>query len=185
MNHQPSADHTRPRRINVRGTTGVGKTTFAAELAHRLGVPHIELDALHHGPNWSEPTPEDFRATVRDVMDRHPDGWVIDGSYDAKLGDMVTAEADGIVWLDLPLLVTMPRLWRRTLHRVFRNVELWNGNRETWRDQFLSRQSIFIWSVIAHRRHRHSWPAKFGSDPRFVRLRTRGEARRWLESQGQ
>jgi len=38
-------------RIVIKGTSGVGKTTFGADLAGRLGVPFIELDALHHGPD--------------------------------------------------------------------------------------------------------------------------------------
>jgi len=50
------------KRINVKGTSGSGKSTFAAELARRLDLPYVELDALHHGPNWSEPTDEGFRA---------------------------------------------------------------------------------------------------------------------------
>ncbi len=40
------------RRIVVIGTSGSGKTTLARELAGRLNVPHIELDALHWKPNW-------------------------------------------------------------------------------------------------------------------------------------
>jgi adenylate kinase family enzyme len=39
------------RRVNVKGTSGSGKTTFAQELARRLDVPFVELDALHHGPD--------------------------------------------------------------------------------------------------------------------------------------
>ena len=72
------------RRIAVKGGSGPGKTTLAAEPARRLGVEHIELDALHHGPNWSEPTAEQFRMTVQSAMDRQPAGWVIDGSYGAS-----------------------------------------------------------------------------------------------------
>jgi adenylate kinase family enzyme len=170
-----------PRRINVRGASGVGKTTFAEELADRLGVPFIELDALHHGPNWSEPTIEEFRARVCAVMENAPEGWVIDGSYDSKLGDTVVASADVIVWLDLPLGITMRRLWRRTLHRIRHDVELWNGNRETWRDQFASRESLFYWTIRAHRRHRREWPQRFRNDPRLVRLRSDAEVRRWLD----
>jgi adenylate kinase family enzyme len=177
-----------PRRINVRGTSGVGKSTFSAEIARRLGIPHIELDALYHGPNWSEPTPEVFRARVRTTMEGHPEGWVIDGSYDSKLRETVVAEADTIVWLDLPLRTTFFRLWNRTMHRIRNKTELWNGNRETWRDQFASRQSIFVWTLRSHLKHRRDWPSRFASDPRLVRLRSDAEVSRWLnalEHQGQ
>ncbi len=34
------------RRVNVIGTSGSGKTTVAAALADRLGIRHVELDAL-------------------------------------------------------------------------------------------------------------------------------------------
>ena len=172
-----------PRRVCVKGTMGSGKSTFGAELARRLGVPWIELDALHHGPNWSAPTAEAFQARMREAMEACPDGWVIDGNYDSKLGEMIVGAADTIVWLDLPLRVTFPRLWRRTMHRIRNDVELWGGNRETWRDQFASRESIFLWAVRSHRKHRREWPSRFGGDPRLVRLRSDAEARRWMDAQ--
>ena len=40
------------RRVNVKGTSGSGKSTFGAELARRLDVPYIELDALHKFDLW-------------------------------------------------------------------------------------------------------------------------------------
>lgn len=170
----------RPRRINVRGASGVGKSTLSAALAEQLELPYVELDALHHGPNWSEPTIEEFRARVCTAMEAAPEGWVIDGSYDSKLGDMVVAAADTLVWLDLPLRITFPRLWRRTMYRLRHEVELWNGNRETWRDQFASRESIFLWTIRAHRRHQREWPSRFAHHPGLVRLRSDAEVRRWL-----
>jgi adenylate kinase family enzyme len=172
------------RRIVIKGTSGIGKTTFGAELAHRLGVPFIELDALHHGPNWAEPSAEAFRAQVRAAMDAASDGWVIDGNYDSKLGGTVVGQADTIVWLDLPLWIMYPRLWRRTMYRVTQRVELWNGNRETWRDQFASRETLFFWAAQRLYRYRRRWPAMFAGDRRLVRLRSVKEARRWLEGQG-
>ena len=36
--------------------SGNGKTTLGRELARRLDVPFDELDALVHGPNWTETT---------------------------------------------------------------------------------------------------------------------------------
>jgi adenylate kinase family enzyme len=133
-----------PRKIIVKGTSCAGKSTSGAELARRLDLSFVELDAFHHGPNWSAPTSDEFRAKVRAAMESAPNGWVIDGDYDSKLGDMAIAAADTIVWLDLPLQVKMRRLWGRTMHRIRHNVELWGGNREAWRDQFLSRESIFF-----------------------------------------
>jgi adenylate kinase family enzyme len=170
------------RRVNVKGTSGSGKSTFARELAERLGVPYVELDALHHGPNWSEPTHEEFRARVREAMDAAPDGWVIDGNYEIKLGDTLLGAADTIVWLDLPLGLKLRRVARRTRTRIRDDVELWNGNRETWRNALWGRESLFAWMVRGHFRHRRDWPRRFAGDPRFVRLRSVAEARRWLDA---
>ncbi len=170
------------RRISVKGSSGAGKSTFGSELASRLGLTYIELDALHHGPNWSEPTAEEFRVRVREAMDSAPGGWVIDGNYDAKLGDLIVDEADLIVWLDLPISVKVPRVLRRTMHRLRKDVELWNGNRETWRDLFAGRNSVFYWAFRGHVRHRRQWPKRFDADSRLVRLRSQEEAVRWLET---
>ena len=171
------------RRVNVKGTSGSGKTTFGQELARRLGVPFVELDALHHGPDWAEPTNDEFRARVREAIDAAPEGWVIDGNYESKLGTTVIDPADTIVWLDLPLPLKLRRLWRRTIARIRDDVELWSGNRESWRGAFWGRDSLFWWMLKTHFRHRREWPRRYGADPRFVRLRSTTEARRWLDSQ--
>jgi len=156
------------------GASCSGKTTFSKALAAKLGVPHVELDALHHGPNWAEPTAEEFRARVGEAI--AGDAWVVDGNYGTKLRDTVVSQAELIVWLDLPLRTVLPRLWRRTLHRIRNNVELWSGNRETWRDAFLSRDSLFLWVLKSHRRRRRQLSAL-----ECVRLRSPKEADAWLE----
>jgi adenylate kinase family enzyme len=151
------------------------------KLASRLDLPYVELDALHHGPNWSEPTAEEFRARVRETMT--PAGWVIDGNYEVKLGDTVLAEADTIVWLDLPLWLKLRRIWKRTRHRIRDDVELWSGNRETWRNAFWGRDALFWWMVRGHFRHKRRWPRLYAGDPRFVRLRSVDEMQSWLDTQ--
>ena len=171
------------RRVNVKGTSGSGKTTFGRELAQRLGVPFVELDALHHGPDWYQPTAEEFRATVVEAIEGLGDGWVIDGNYESKLGTTVIGPADTIVWLDLPLPLKLRRLWGRTIARIRDDVELWSGNRESWRGAFWGRDSLFFWMLKTHFRHRREWPKRYAHDPRFVRLRSTTEARRWLDSQ--
>jgi adenylate kinase family enzyme len=169
------------RRINVKGTSGSGKSTFARELAQRLELPYVELDALHHGPNWSEPSADEFRARVREAMAQRPDGWVIDGNYEAKLGSTLVDEADTIVWLDLPLRLKARRVLVRTHERIRDDVELWSGNKEAWRGVLWGWDALFWWMVRGHFRHRRTWPRLYGDVPRFVRLRSVAEAREWLD----
>lgn len=52
--------------------------------------------------------------------------------------------ADTVVWLDLPRRVAVPRIVRRTLGRMLRGEELWNGNRERLRYLFDPRPDMNI-----------------------------------------
>jgi adenylate kinase family enzyme len=167
-------------KIAVIGTTCSGKTRLSQALAEQLDVPHVELDALHHGPNWAEAPRDEFRARVSDAI--AGDGWVVDGSYQGKLDDLVLKRADLVVWLDLPMWTILGRLWRRTLHRIRNGVELWNGNRETWRSAFVSKDSLFVWVLKTHRSRRRRYAERLA---RFnvVRLRSQDEAESWLDRQ--
>ena len=160
------------RRILVVGASGNGKTTVARALAARLGAPHVELDALHHGPNWSAPSAEEFRAVVQPHVDG--DAWVVDGDYSSKLGDLVLERADTVVWLDQPLPLILWRLWPRTYRRIRRREELWNGNRESWRGAFWGRESLFAWTIRSYFRKRRTFPIWFARYPHLqvVRLRS-------------
>ena len=82
-----------------------------------------------HGPNWTETPDDELRRMLEPVL--AGDGWVIDGGYRSKIGDLVLEQADVVVWIDLPLHVWLPRLIRRTVRRMRGQEELWNGNRET------------------------------------------------------
>jgi adenylate kinase family enzyme len=133
----------------VVGTSGSGKSTIAKELAAVLGVPHLELDSVHHQPGWVPLPPDEFRQAV--AVKVAEDGWVIDGNYSA-VRSIVWARADTVVWLDLPKRTVMRQVIWRTFRRVARREELWNGNRERWRN-FLSldpQESVIAWAWHKH-----------------------------------
>ena len=170
------------QRISVIGTTGSGKTTVAKWTAEALGVPHIELDALHWGPDWEEAPLETFRERVSDAI--QGDGWVVDGNY-GKVRDIVWGRADTVLWLDYPFLGTFLRLLWRTLRRLILREELWNGNRESL-TMMLSGDSILLWAVTSHPRYNREY-AQLMSDPeyahlRFLRHRSPRETDEWLKS---
>ena len=168
------------RRFSIVATASCsGKTTLGRELARRLDVPFVELDSLVHGPNWTETPDDELRALVDPIV--ASDGWVINDGYWGKLGDLVLRNADVVVWLDLPMRTWLPRLVRRTLGRVLRREELWNGNRETIRISFFSRDSLLWYALRNHRRHRRVYPERLAPYD-VVRVHSPREVERWLEN---
>jgi adenylate kinase family enzyme len=169
------------QRIAIIGTTGSGKTTLAKQLSHQLGAPRIELDALHWGPHWTPAPSEQFRAGA-DAATRG-ERWVADGNY-GKVRDLVWGRADTLIWLDYPLVVNFWRLTRRNLGRIVTREELWHGNRESFRTHFLSRDSLYVWAVRSHRRHRREWTDLLASGDyphlAIARFRSPQATARWL-----
>ncbi|MEO8541015.1 MAG: AAA family ATPase [bacterium] len=144
------------RRIAIYGPSGSGKSTVSKQLAEKLGLPVLELDAVFHAhPNWVDLTREEFREQVTDYLGEHSGGWVIEGNY-GHVRDLVLPLAETAIWLDLPFATVYRRLAARTVTRSITGGELWNGNKETLRQTFLSRESMLIWGFTSWRAHRAS-----------------------------
>ena len=170
------------RKVAVIATaSGCGKTTFGRSLAAALGVPFVELDAIHHQAGWRELEPAEFLARVEPIV--AGDAWVIDGSYRGKLGDLVLEGADTVVWLDLPRRVWLPRLVVRTLRRVVTREELWNGNRESLANVFTGSESLIRFALRNEGPRRHRYPREL-APYRVARLRTPSEVDAFLCSAG-
>ncbi len=161
-----AAETGRPLRIVVVGTTGSGKTTVARRIAQALGIPHVELDSLHWRPGWTEAPLEEFRAAVDDATTG--DRWVADGNY-GKVRQTLWSKATHVVWLDRPFPLVFWRVLMRTIRRVASREELFSGNRETFRQSFLSRDSIIWWMITTHARRRRELP-RLLARPEHARL---------------
>jgi adenylate kinase family enzyme len=162
----------------VIGSTGSGKTTFADALAQRLGLLHVELDALFWQPGWVMSSADELRERVGAAI--ACEGWVVDGNYSSRLGTSILEQADQVVWLDLPLRTTFWRLLRRTLRRLRTRELLWGGNTESFRNAFLSRDSILLFALRTYRPGRQA-RTKLVADYPHVRLRSAREVARYLE----
>jgi adenylate kinase family enzyme len=134
------------RRIAVYGTTGAGKTTAAARMGQILNLPVVELDSLFWEPNWTAATDDQFRASIREALEAHSEGWICDGSYTSKAGDIVLPLVDAVVWLRLPFRIAYWRVVRRTIGRAWTGESLWGTNYESWR-QVLSRDSALVVAI--------------------------------------
>jgi adenylate kinase family enzyme len=158
------------RYIAIYGNSGSGKTTLARELGAALGLPVVELDAIYHArPNWQDLALPEFRARVAEVLEAHRDGWVIDGNY-GGVRDLILTRAHTAIWLKLPFRTVYWRLCYRTITRTIEGGELWNGNRETWQQTFLSSDSMLVWGIKSWRSSRLKTREAVRSRPAGVRL---------------
>lgn len=168
----------RPLRVTIAGVSGSGKSTLARRLSALLDLPHIEMDALFHGPGWT-PRPT-FEADVQRIVST--DRWVCEWQYDYAR-PLLTARADLMVWLDLPFPVTLTRVVRRTVRRRIRREELWNGNREgPLHTFFTDPEHIVRWAISTRHLYDERVPAVAAARPELpiVRLGSARESERWL-----
>jgi adenylate kinase family enzyme len=107
------------RRVLVIGSPGAGKSTLAARLAARLGVPVHFLDRHHWLPGWTYRDAASARAIVRALADT-PE-WVMDGNF-AESFDLRMPRADTLIWLDYPRATCIRRILWRTL-RDYRQIK--------------------------------------------------------------
>ncbi len=167
-----------PQRIVVAGTSGSGKTTLARKLSTALEIPHIEIDGLYHGPNWTK------RPMFGDDVDSFmkTDSWVTEWQHSEVRGRLAE-RAELMVWLDLPRHVVLRQVVGRTLRRRVRGEVLWNGNVEPpLRTIFTNREHTVRWAWTTHSkgRLRVFALAEGRSQLPIVQIRSHAEADRWI-----
>jgi adenylate kinase family enzyme len=141
---------------------------LSAQLSEILNIPVISLDKVFWRPNWVKTPDEEFRDIVRDGINQHNRGWIVDGNYSSILGAHVSEEATDIIclylsfrsWpalilvyigLDPPLLLYFPRVFLRTMARIFGLVPHCSpGCQETVRECFFSKDSILLYCLTNH-----------------------------------
>ena len=170
------------RRVNVVGTSCSGKTTLGRAVSERLGLPHVEFDALFWGPSWTAWPKAVFRERLATAL--AADAWVADGGYEA-VRDITWSRADTIVWLDYRLPIVLRRWASRTIRRIRTQEEFWpgTGNRESLHNAF-RRDGLLWWILRTHRGRRRRMLERLAARPDLVviRLRSPAEADRWLSA---
>ena len=172
-------------RVNVVGVSGSGKSTFAKQLAAKLDVPYVEMDALFWNPNWSESPDDVFFGRLRAALAQPR--WVIDGNYDRTV-PIKWERVTTVIWLDYSLTRTLLQGFKRAVFRAWTKPEIWpgTGNRESFRLTFFSKKSVLLWSLRSHAKLRTRYGERM-RDPAyghivFYRLRSPAEAQAFLRA---
>ena len=93
-------------------SAGVGKSTFARKLGEILDVSVYHLDTLYWKPNWIEASLAEFEAGQREIVTSQ--SWIIEGNYHSTY-DIRAKNADTIIYLELPLITCLYRVFKRWL----------------------------------------------------------------------
>ncbi|MFZ1075714.1 MAG: hypothetical protein WAN50_05065 [Minisyncoccia bacterium] len=116
-------------RIDIVGLPAAGKSTLAEAISKKLSIPHIHLDRFWfesggHISGGSAPTIQQVRARVRDKATEalKAESWVSDGTY-LHIQDLIAAQADQIIFLDIPLWRRLVSHGKRMLHPRERHKE--------------------------------------------------------------
>jgi adenylate kinase family enzyme len=131
-------------KINVIGTSGSGKSTFAKALACALDTPYVEMDQLHWKPNWTESSDDEFFSTLEQAL--CGDSWVLDGNY-TRTTYIKWRRVDRVIWLDYSFARTLYQACKRALSRAITQRELWpgTGNKENF-GRLFSKDSMILWT---------------------------------------
>lgn len=165
------------------GTSCSGKSTLAEAVGAKTNLPVTHLDDLFWNPGWVETPLEAFRDKVRRAV--FEENWIIDGNY-SRIAELTRNRATEIVWLHLPFTLVFARCLKRTMGRAVTGAPCCNGNRESLRRSFLSRDSIILWVLRSHRKARQRYAREFAPGQPNVEKVTRLDSRRaiqaWLEA---
>lgn len=171
-------------RINIVGTSGSGKSTFARELSGLTGFPYIEMDKLFWKPHWQESSDEEFFAKLKQSL--ACESWILDGNYTRTI-PIKWENIDLVVWLDYSFSRTLCQALCRAVKRSVTQKELWEGtgNKESFRKSFLSKSSIIWWTITSYAKVRERYESMLANEKyahiKFVRIRSPKEAEKYLK----
>lgn len=164
------------QKIAVIGSSGAGKSQLSRWMGEILGLPVVHLDKEYWLPGWTEPTKDEWRHRVEDLVKRG--SWIIDGNFGGTM-EIRIAAADTVVFLDLPRSLCVWRTIKRVItYRKETRPDMADGCGEKFDLKFLK----WIWDFPKRTRPRilERLAAVEGQKPVF-RLRSRKEVSGFLD----
>lgn len=99
-------------RICILGFSNTGKSSLAVAVGQKTGLRVVHLDQLYHKPNtdWVPRDTAEFlhlhRSAIKD------DRWIMEGNYKLCIPERLQ-RATGVILLDVPMLLSLVRYFRR------------------------------------------------------------------------
>ena len=139
------------KRVNVLGTSGSGKSTFAKALADKLNCAYVEMDGLFWLDDWQHVDDETFIKNIEKALDKP--AFVLDGNY-SRMIPIKWKDIDTVIWLNYSFPLVLFRAFRRAIFRANSRKKLWDTNNVESLTRLFSKKSIIWWTITTHKKNR-------------------------------
>ena len=161
-------------RVAVVGSGGAGKSTFAATLGERTGLPVVHLDHHFWQPGWVETPRDEWRRRQAELFAGNR--WIADGNYGGTFDERFS-RADTVIVFALPRLTCLTGALKRSTLNHGRPIQA-EGCPERFQLSFFR----WIWNYERDSRPRLDAALTLHGHLDVVELTSRRAAREFLES---
>jgi len=130
------------RRVAIFGNTGGGKSTLAKRLAELVRLPLYPIDLIQFKAGGGRVPHDEYLKAHAELLRR--DEWIIDGYGDIASAWERFAQADTLVYIDLPLVTHYWWVTKRLIKGLFVTPEGWPENSPMWRSTIDSYKVVWL-----------------------------------------
>ena len=130
------------RRVAIFGNTGGGKSTLAKRLAELVRLPLYPIDLIQFKAGGGRVPHDEYLKAHAELLRR--DEWIIDGYGDIASAWERFAQADTLVYIDLPLITHHWQVTKRLIKGQARTPEGWPEGSPVWTSSMKSYKVLWL-----------------------------------------
>lgn len=164
------------KRVLIIGSSGAGKSTLARKLGEKTGLKVIHIDKIYWKAGWIEPSKDEWRATLREVL--REEEWIMDGNFSNTL-DVRLPACDTVIFLETPRVLCVFRILKRVAFSYNKTrADMAEGCPEKFDWEFLK----WVWDFKNRSKPKiERFLKEFETEKTIIRLKSKREVENFLD----
>jgi adenylate kinase family enzyme len=137
------------KKILICGGSCSGKSTFGSVLSSKLKIHSYDLDEIYWLPEWKINPSNIFNEKINHITKNKE--WIVSGNYFSRQNTIIQ-NCDTVIFLKIGFVTRFYRALIRGIFRSINNTPICNGNYETLKQNFLSKDSLLLYIIKTNKR---------------------------------